>query len=152
MRNSLLLFLFAFLFAGCGKRATELASTKTEDKGPATSSPQGQTNLGNVVVLGQDAPELRELTIEAVRTVPVPADEVTAPAKIEANPNRVGHAVLPAPGRIVRVMVKLGDSVRQGQPVVTIESSVVAESESAYIQSEAAVRQAELTLAKADAD
>jgi cobalt-zinc-cadmium efflux system membrane fusion protein len=92
------------------------------------------------------------MSVEPVHPVPTPAEEVTAPARIEANPNRVGHAVLPAPGRIVRVMVKLGDAVRQGQPVVTIESSVVAESESAYIQSEAAVRQAELTLAKADAD
>jgi len=152
MRNSSPLLLFALLFAGCGKRATELASTQSGDKGPATRPPQIQTNPGNVVVLGQDAPELRELTIEAVRTVPVPADEVTAPAKIEVNPNRVGHAVLPAPGRIVRVMVKLGDSVAQGQPVVAIESSIVAEAESGYIQSDASVRQAELAVAKAEAD
>ena len=92
------------------------------------------------------------MTIEPVRTVPVPADEVTAPARIEANPNRVGHAVLPVPGRIVKVMVKLGDSVTQGQPVVQIESPMVGEAESAYIQAEASVRQAELAITKADAD
>jgi cobalt-zinc-cadmium efflux system membrane fusion protein len=92
------------------------------------------------------------MTIEPVRSVTVPADEITAPAKIEVNPNRVGHAMLPAPGRIVRVMVKLGDSVAQGQPVVAIESSVVAEAESGHIQSDASVRQAELAVAKAEAD
>ena len=155
MRNLLPVFLLTFLLGGCGKRATELASTSDAAVGakePVPPSSQVQINTPNVVVLGPDAPELRQMTIEPVRSVPVPADEITAPAKIEANPNRVGHAVLPAPGRIVRVMVKLGDSVAQGQPVVAIESSVVAEAESGHIQSDASVRQAELAVAKAEAD
>ena len=155
MRNLLTVFLLAVLLGGCSKRATELASTSDATVGgkePARPSPQVRANAGNVVVLGPDAPELRQMIIEPVRSVTVPADEITAPAKIEANPNRVGHAMLPAPGRIVRVMVKLGDSVAQGQPVVAIESSVVAEAESGHIQSDASVRQAELAVAKAEAD
>jgi cobalt-zinc-cadmium efflux system membrane fusion protein len=92
------------------------------------------------------------MTVAPVGTRTLPSDEVTAPAKIEANPNRVGHAVLPAPGRIVRVMVKLGDFVTQGQPVVSVESSAVSEAEAAYIQADASVRQAELALTKAEAD
>ena len=155
MRNLLPVFLLTFLLGGCGKRATELASTSDTAVGakePVPPSSQVQINTSNVVVLGPDAPELRQMTIEPVRSVTVPADEITAPAKIEANPNRVGHAMLPAPGRIMRVMVKLGDSVAQGQPVVAIESSVVAEAESGHIQSDASVRQAELAVAKAEAD
>ena len=58
------------------------------------------------------------MSIEPVKTVAVAADEVTAPAKIEVNPNRVGHAVLPVPGRIVQVMTKLGDSVEKGPAAV----------------------------------
>src|SRR5262245_55774639 len=153
-RNLLPVLLVVLLLGGCGKRATELASPRDDmikSKESATPS-QLQTKQPNVVVLGPQAPELRELTVEPVSAVAVPADEVTAPAKIEANPNRVGHAALPAPGRIARVMVKLGDSVTQGQPVVAIESSVVAEAESGFIQSDAAVRQAELAAAKAEAD
>jgi len=155
MRNILPVCLFAFLLGGCSKRATELASTSDTTVGakePARPSEQISANAANVVVLGPDAPELRQMTIEPVRSVTVPADEITAPAKIEVNPNRMGHAMLPAPGRIVRVMVKLGDSVGQGQPVVAIESSVVAEAESGHIQSDASVRQAELAVAKAEAD
>jgi len=106
----------------------------------------GQVNLA------PDAPELRQMTIEEVRAIPIPSDAVTAPAKIEANPNRIGRALLPIPGRVTRVMVKLGDSVVKGQPLVTIESTAAAEAESAYVQSEASVRQAEVTAAKADAD
>jgi cobalt-zinc-cadmium efflux system membrane fusion protein len=92
------------------------------------------------------------MKVEPVKTFPMPVDEVTAPARIETNPNRVGHAALPAPGRIARVLVKLGDSVAAGQPVVTIHSAVVAEAEAAFIQADAAVRQAQLALTKADAD
>ena len=92
------------------------------------------------------------MTIEEVQALPIPSDAVTAPAKIEANPNRIGRALLPTPGRITRVMVKLGDSVVKGQPLVTIESSAASEAESAYVQSEASVRQAEVTASKADAD
>jgi|RhiMethySRZTD1v2_1073278.scaffolds.fasta_scaffold44712_2 membrane fusion protein, heavy metal efflux system len=155
MRNILPVCLFAFLLGGCSKRATELASTSDTTVGakePARPPEQISANAANVVVLGPDAPELRQMTIEPVHSVTVPADEITAPAKIEVNPNRMGHAMLPAPGRIVRVMVKLGDSVGQGQPVVAIESSVVAEAESGHIQSDASVRQAELAVAKAEAD
>lgn len=92
------------------------------------------------------------MKIEAVRNLPIPADEVVAPAKIEVNPNHVGHAVLPAPGRILKVMVKLGDAVTQGQPVLTIESAAVAEAESGYVQADISVRQADVAIAKAEAD
>lgn len=132
----------------CGKSAPATNDPEKTAPGPsaATSLPAG------VVALGPDAPELKQMKIEAVRAVPVPTDEVTAAAKIEANPNRVGHAALPVPGRIVRVLVKLGDAVAKGQPLVTIESSAIAEAEAAYAQSEASVRQAELAIVKAEAD
>jgi cobalt-zinc-cadmium efflux system membrane fusion protein len=64
----------------------------------------------------------------------------------------VGHAILPAPGRIARVLVKLGDAVSAGQPVITIQSAVVADAEAGFLQAESGVRQAELALAKAEAD
>lgn len=131
---------------GCGAHESPGEANRTVETAPA------QPGSANTVVLKMDAPELRQMTIEAVKTFPMPEDEVTAPARIEANPNRVGHAVLPAPGRIGRVLVKLGDAVVAGQPVVTIQSAVVAEAEAGYIEAEASVRQAELALAKADAD
>ena len=131
------------LLNGCGKEKEAVAENSPPK--PASSHP-------DIVELGPNAPELRQMTIAPVNTINVPADEVTAPAKIEANPNRVGHAVLPAPGRCVRVMIKLGDYVTQGQPVVSVESSVVAEAESAFIQADASVRQAELAVTKAEAD
>ena len=135
----------AFVLAACARHET---SSKQES--PQQSS--SQTAAQRLVVFGDNAAQLRQITVEAVRTVSVPTDEITAPAKVEVNANRLSHALLPVPGRIVSVMVKLGDAVVRGQPIVTIESPALGEAESAYIQAEAGVRQAELAAAKADAD
>jgi membrane fusion protein, heavy metal efflux system len=147
-RGSVALCLVAAVaLTGCGV-PKEAAAEKKDT--PAETPAKAPT--ADLVVLKADAPELHQMKIEPVRTFPLPAEEVTAPARIEVNPNRVGHAILPAPGRIAQVLVKLGDSVTAGQPVVTIHSSVVAEAEAGFVQSEAGVRQAELALAKAEAD
>ncbi|MEO5923176.1 MAG: efflux RND transporter periplasmic adaptor subunit [Bryobacteraceae bacterium] len=141
---AIVLCAFAVALSGCGK---EEAAVDAKDAPSATVVAED-----GVVQLGPDAPELKEMAVEAVKEIPVPADQVTAPATIEANPNRVGHAVVPAPGRIIRVMAKLGDSVVQGQPLVTIESELVSEDETAFVQAESAVGQAELALNKSEAD
>ncbi len=154
--NSLPLALAACLAlsTGCGKSDAEAALEK--DSQPASAiaapAPPAQKGLTGEVIMDPAAPELKQMTIEAVRAVPVAVDEVTATARIQANPHNVGHAVVPVPGRIVGVMAKLGDSVVQGQPLVAIESTAVAESESAFVQTEASVRQAEIALTKAEAD
>jgi cobalt-zinc-cadmium efflux system membrane fusion protein len=132
--------------SACHKPTEAAAESDRRPEAPAVAQTPG------VVTLAPDAPELKQMTIEAVKAIPLPADEVTAPAKIEANPNRIGRALLPTAGRITRVMVKLGDAVVKGQPLVLIESSAASEAESAFTQSEASVRQAEVTSAKADAD
>ena len=135
---------FALLLAACGKKAA-----KPQPSSAAAGAP---VNPPGVVVLGADAPELKQITIEPVKSVPVPGDEVSAPAKVGVNPNRVGHAMLQVPGRISRVLVKLGDSVTEGQAVVTVESPVLGEAESAFLTAESGVKQAEIGVAKAEAD
>ncbi len=134
----------AMCLSGCGEH--DKSAAEEAPSAPVRPLPKGEVSLG------ADAPELKQMSIEPVKTVNVPADEIVAPAKIEVNPNQVGHAVLPVPGRVVRVMTKLGDSVKQGQPLLTLESSVIGEAESGYVQAESSVRQAELAVAKAEAD
>ena len=92
------------------------------------------------------------MSVETVRSVSVPGDPVSAPARIEANPNRIGRASMPVPGRVVRVAVKLGDSVQKGQQLAAIDSPLASEAESSYAQADAAVRQAIAAAAKAEAD
>jgi cobalt-zinc-cadmium efflux system membrane fusion protein len=87
-----------------------------------------------------------------VQLAELPTDEVVAPGKIEANPNRVSKVVLPVTGRIVEVFVKVGDTVRKDQPLLTIQSPDADAGMSAYLSAEAALTEANAALGKAQAD
>ena len=117
--TSLLSFALAAFFllsTACEKPAPQ-AAAKAEST-PAAPPTSARKGLPGEVLMDANAPELKQMKIEAVRDVSVPVDEVTTTARIQANPHRVGHAVVPVPGRIVSVMAKLGDLVARGQPLV----------------------------------
>ncbi|MFQ3582655.1 MAG: efflux RND transporter periplasmic adaptor subunit [Chloracidobacterium sp.] len=101
----------------------------------------------------------REVRVEPVAVERAPRDEVIAPGKVELDPNRIARVMLPLPGRITDVRVRVGDAVRAGQPLVTLESPDVAEAvgalrqaEAALVQARAGLAQAEAALAKAEQD
>jgi len=105
-----------------------------------------------IVKIPPDSPMLDQIRVEPVQTGSVPASEVVAPGKIEANPNQVAHVALPVAGRIVSVAVKIGDSVSKEQPLVMIESPDADAAISGYLQAQAAVTQARANVAKAQTD
>jgi len=84
--------------------------------------------------------------------VQVPTDEVTAPAKVVLNPNRIARVALPVPGRVTRLLVALGDAVTPGQPLLTMDSPEAHAAIAAALQADATERQAKATLAKAQRD
>ena len=99
-----------------------------------------------------DSPMLKQIRREQVAEEDLATDEVIAPGKIEANPNRVSKVVAPVAGRVARVLVAVGDAVRQGQPLFTIDSPDADAATSTHLQADATVTQARATLAKAQAD
>lgn len=140
-RNIALLTFFALL-AACGK-APEAHVEKKPDA-PAPKSGQ--------VVIPPDSPQLAQIKTELVESVQVPVDTVSAPGKVEANPNRTSHIALPLTGRVTSVIPKIGDYVQQGQPLLTIESSDADAAVSASQQAQSVVTQAKSALAKAQMD
>ena len=132
------------LMASCQRRDNPVSSVATSIKVLAMNS--------GVVTIAADSPMLGQIHVAPVQTAELPTDEVVAPGKIEANPNRISHIVLPVPGRIVSVMVKLGDSVTEGQPLLSLQSPDADAAMSTYLQSQATGIQAEATLNKAQAD
>lgn len=94
------------------------------------------------IIILQDSAMLRQLRIEAVRTASVPTNQITTPGKIEVNPNRTSHVVLPVAGQIADVFVKIGDFVREGAPLIAINSPDAEAALSAHLQAESAVTQA----------
>lgn len=138
---------------GCSheKKAEPPAAAATPPAAPPAESPQA-TSDNAIVVLEKGSPQLAKLTIEPVQTMSVAVDEVIAPGNLETNPNRVAHAVLPVPGRIVAVFAHVGDSVKEGQPLLSIESPEVDAAELAYRQAETTLAQAKAAEAKAQSD
>ncbi len=131
-----------------------MASCQHHEK-PVSSAETSATVLAldsGVVTITADSPMLSQIRVTPVQTAELPTDEVVAPGKIEANPNRISHVGLPVPGRVVNVMVKLGDSVTEGQPLLSLQSPDADAAMSTYLQAQATGVQAEAALNKAQAD
>lgn len=130
------------LVSGCtGKEAASTAAAP-----PSTMPDSG------MVVFAAGSPMLAQIKREKVGTKELPTDEVIAPGKIEANPNRVSKVVLPVTGRVVSVMVKMGDAVRKDQPLLAIQSPDADAAMSACLSAQAGVMQARAALVKAQSD
>lgn len=135
--------LWALCWCGCG-RAPEPATVTAESAVGARP--------GGRIVFPPDSPKLAQIRTAAVATRHVPEDEIVAPGKIAINPNRLSRVVLPVPGRIVAVEVRLGDAVVQDQPLFRVESPEAEAALSDCLRSDAGQTQVRAALAKARAD
>ena len=137
----LALALCALAAGACGRGETASGATKSPADAPA-----------NVVVLAADSPQLNQIKVEPVQIAEVASEELVAPARVIANPNRTARVLSPVQGRVTGVLVRLGDRVEQGQPVVTLESPDAEAAVAGFLQAQATERQARATLQKAEAD
>jgi cobalt-zinc-cadmium efflux system membrane fusion protein len=144
VRRALSILTLAALAAACG------------DRGPVAAAPRRESTAtpprAGIVAIAPDAPLLQQIRETPVRIVELPTDEIVAPGKIEANPNRVSKIVLPVPGRISAVLVRTGDAVRKDQPLLTIQSPDADAAMSTFLSARAGLTQAEAARAKAQAD
>jgi len=104
------------------------------------------------VTLSADSPMLTQITRAMVGVADLPTDEVIAPGKIDANPNRIAKVVLPVSGRVISVLVKTGDAVAKDQPLLTIRSPDADAATSTFLSAQASVTQAQAGLVKVQAD
>jgi membrane fusion protein, heavy metal efflux system len=116
------------------------------------ASQQRRVTADGHIVFPGDSPQLAQLRIEKVVAQPVPTNVVEAPGKVEVNPSRVSRVVLPVTGHVTDVTVKPGDAVKASQPILTMESPDADAMVSGLMQAEAAVAEAKVALAKAQAD
>jgi len=105
-----------------------------------------------IITIPPGSPQLKRITVEPVATADVAESEVVAPGRIEFDISRVGRVSLPVPGRVLQVLVRLGDPVAAGQPLLTVDSPDADAVLSEYRQSQAGISQARSYLAKAEAD
>jgi membrane fusion protein, heavy metal efflux system len=135
----------------CGCERTNQAASKA-DSTQSEPSTNAAVRSGNIIKFDIDSPQLARILVAPVESSSVPVEEVSAPGKVELNPSRVSHVTLPVAGRVREVLVGLGDAVRQGQTLMTVESPDVSATQSALRQAEANISQAKATVAKSEAD
>jgi RND family efflux transporter MFP subunit len=141
-RFALYSLFFCLILSGCSRKES---SQVDDPNGKATVS-------GSHIKLAANSPQLARIQTATAVKERVPQVELVLPAKVEANPTRVSHIALPVSGRIRQVLVNLGDTVRQGQAVLTVDSPDAATAMSTYRQAEANIAMSKALLAKADAD
>jgi cobalt-zinc-cadmium efflux system membrane fusion protein len=142
MKSLLTIAVALSLCAACSSKAEVSAAAP-----PASAAVDPGT-----VAIASDSPMLKQIKRETATTQELPTDEVVAPGKIEANPNRVSKVLLPVSGRVTSVMVKVGDAVRKDQPLLAIQSPDADAAMSACLSAQAGVMQSRAALVKAQSD
>ena len=134
--------LSAGVLGGCGQSEAPAAA----------STPVAPLRNLNVVRIPLDSPQLKQIRAEPIRQIDMPSDELVAPARVAMNPNRVSRVLPPVSGRVLKVLVKFGDHVEQGEPLLTMESPDGDAAVSADLQAQSTERQTRAAQQKAEGD
>jgi cobalt-zinc-cadmium efflux system membrane fusion protein len=119
---------------------------------PAASVASAPTRSGNVIRFDAASPQLERIQVTAASAAQLPVDEFDAPGKVQPLPTRLAKVALPVSGRVREVMATLGDHVRRGQTLMTVETPESSTLQSSLRQAQADVKHRQAGLAKAEAD
>jgi cobalt-zinc-cadmium efflux system membrane fusion protein len=131
---------------GCGDGA---GGTTAEHKDEHAAGKEEEHKDENLIKLSDEEASRAGLKTEALEERQF-ADTFRVTATVEANRERIAHVLPRIPGRITRVTAKLGDSVKQGQTLATLESIEAGEAYSAYRQALAEANVAKSTYERAE--
>lgn len=112
----------------------------------AAQPPTVEKRNGNLFV-PEASPLRQRLTIQGVGSETVQR-KLLAPAAVEAEPSRLAKIAPPLPGRIVKLFVRFGDSVKEGAPLFSLDAPDLVSAQSDYLKAKSALGQAERNLAR----
>lgn len=145
--------IFTLLLAACGRNTPEPKpaeqTTATQEKSAAgdhkAQTEAAESEAGQVQLSAEEIKQAHILTEEA--TEMEVHERIPLTATIQANQDRLAHVAPRVPGRITGISAKLGDRVKAGQALVSLDSIELGEAQSAYLQAES-----QFKLAQADFD
>jgi cobalt-zinc-cadmium efflux system membrane fusion protein len=100
-----------------------------------------------LLIIPANSPLRPQLAVEQVTTKPV-RHELSVPATAEADPAKLAKISPPLAGRIVKLLVHLGDPVKQGEPLFVLDSAELVSAQSEYLKAKSADNQAERSLSR----
>ena len=122
-------------------KAGPIRITVTTRTAPAVA----QAAAPGEVALPPQTAELLQIKTQPVTVAQLPSG-IAFTGQIAANPNGVVRVASIVPGRVTRLAVAQGDTVRQGQVVAIVESRAIGEAQSAYQQAAARLQNARSNL------
>lgn len=123
------------------------AAAACSAKVPPADAPTVIVGADGTVAIPVGSPLRSKLLIDTVRTAVV-SDVVLAAAAVESDPAHTVKILPPMAGRVVALSVRLGDAVRRGEPLLTLDSPDFTSAQADYTQALAAYRQATHALAR----
>ena len=139
--------LVACLIGGCTSRGA--GPGKAAER---AAQPVARRDGGTIVELPPGSPMLAMIGLADVEARELATDEVVSPAKIEIDPGRLSHVLLPVTGRVTGVEVRVGDHVEAGDVLLELDSPEADEAVAHDEQAEADLLAARAALVKATAD
>jgi cobalt-zinc-cadmium efflux system membrane fusion protein len=117
-----LLALAVVLMTGAYRQVVTSYWTRALAQGPAKPD-SGPLLLreGDRIIVPEGSPLRSKLTVEAVAEQEI-RRTLVLPAVVEADPSRLVKIVPPLAGRITQLKVQLGERVKEGQPLVVLDS------------------------------
>lgn len=109
--------------------------------------PPQPVHQGNLVIVPEGSVLRQRLEVQPLRTE-VLRRRLTAPATVESDPSHLARISAPLTGRVVKLFVKFGDTVREGQTLALIDSPDLAQAQSDYLKAVSGAAQAGRTLAR----
>lgn len=125
--------------------ASDKPGSNKEDNGADAAQSNGLIELGPAAVKNAG------IRVEAARLSTLRA-ALVAPGTVEAVSSGIAKITPPVTGKVTRLFVGLGDAVRAGQPLATLDSLEVAQAQAAVRQAASAVRQAQARVQTAGAE
>ena len=130
--------------SGCGG-SQPAGEAKAAEK-PAAKA----TEHADGLKLSDDEAKRAGIQLETLAAKPQ-ADSITVTATIRANQDRMARVAPRVEGRVTAVSAKLGDAVRAGQALATLDSLVIGEAATAWAHAQSALRIADADYKRAEA-
>jgi len=135
--------LLALVLAGCSK-----GEHKEGDGHDHGAEKKEESHAQEELVLTSEEAERAGIKVEAIQARAL-NDSVIVTATIRPDPDRLARVAPRIEGRIVSAPVKLGDKVRGGQNLATLDSVEVGEAHATWLQAQSDLRTAEADFQRA---
>ena len=131
----------------------ESARPATGATDPHAGQDHGEAEHADEVVLTPQAIRNNGIKVAAAKSQPLTATFV-APARVAYNAEQVAHVGSVVAGRVTELKARVGDQVKQGDPLLVVDSPALGEAQSDYLQRRTAaeIAQPAVELAKSAFD